>query len=264
MEGIPVRGVDVELKFDRPTPLRPMAAAAVRGLLGHVLSAQQPEYIRRWFKPGQGNNRPSACVFHPVDPVFRVASEYAFRIYAWDPPGDFLPAIIGALPAAQGRCFGESGARVCGFTYSSIKEISSGHVRPLSGPVRIQLATPVRIKSANGWTSERDMSLLHLVQAAVRRFNLLSEFYGNGQFLDLSPWIDLATNAIEAQRELHWVRPRRRSSTQETDLSLSGVVGDFVLDSIPPSVIELLCAAIPLHLGQKTVEGCGSIRVTAA
>jgi hypothetical protein len=123
------------------------------------------------------------------------------------------------------------------------------------------LLTPVRLKSDTGWIGEDELSLVQLVQASIRRLNLLSDCYGNRRSLSSYPWIEFAVGLPEIRRALQWDRSRRRSTSQGADLALSGVVGEIHLAALPHPILELLSAATLFHVGQKTVEGCGCFRL---
>jgi hypothetical protein len=97
-----------------------------------------------------------------------------------------------------------------------------------------------------------------LLMAAVRRVALISNLYGNGtpdwDFKSLSQ--QAAT--VECEKDLHWQDWTRRSSRQQKNMQLGGVMGHWKLrgDDLQ-AFFPALYLGTWLHLGKETVFGLG-------
>lgn len=257
--AISVRCIEGRVRFDRPAPVRHLATATLRGLAGHALAATAPEMVCKHFKPRAGNERPAAYLFQPLHDLAGMADAFPFRIVTWDREGEFLPAMKRALGLVAGWPFGESGARIEAIVCGPEEELKFSGSDHAGSRMKILLHSPVRIPVSGGWAGENNLALGHLVKASVSRLNILSQNYGGGQTLDPLPYLTEASFAREVRRELAWVSPRRRSSTQNINLCLSGIVGTVEYSGVTKLVTDLLLSASLFHIGRHTVEGCGHI-----
>jgi len=254
-----VRTISGTVIMDGMAPIRHLATATLRGLAGHLLTETDPDLTRRFFKPGQGNHSPAAYLFQPLFDRAGTGRGFPFRLVCWDREGEFLPALANALRAASGRPFGESGARVAGIEIGPEEELRfSGEENPPE-ELRIVIHTPIKLKAGGRWVGSEELTLGHLVLAAVRRLNALSEHYGSGEQLQEGFFLARASLARETGRNLRLVTPRRRSSSQGTYISLSGIVGWLKYRGITPVISNLLNTASVFHIGRHTVEGCGHV-----
>ncbi|HOC01311.1 MAG TPA: CRISPR system precrRNA processing endoribonuclease RAMP protein Cas6 [Verrucomicrobiota bacterium] len=269
MSGLKLRSVECALRvnrtlrFNRVAPVSPLVSATVRGLAGTLLTSLHPEFTRRWFKPGQGNHRPAAFLIETLAHQVVASDLFPFRIRTWDPVGDLLPALVEALKQAPGRPFGDGGARVESVLFGEIQEgLADGeNICCLRQPT-IEFLTPLRLKASCRFLDEREVTLGHLTEAAVRRLNRLSLDYGNRSTLAETPLLAASAKVRETTRSLCWERVWRHSSSQNTYIDLSGVAGRITFAELPTLLTELLRAASVVHIGHKTAEGCGQFRLS--
>ena len=258
LDGLNVQVVGGTLLLDRPGFVRHLATAALRGIAGHELASLDMALLNQWFKPGSGGNTPAACLFQPRFSRAAMAGGFAFRIVTWDPPGLLLPALCTGLTRAAGRPFGETGARVAAVHLETPDTIRFTGLEAIPGRAAVlHCLTPVCVRADGQWLGEEAITFGDLVAAAVARLNRLSAAFGNRQELDPRPFLAAAACVRETGRDLEWVRPCRRSSTQGTNLALSGVVGSLGLDRLTPLLASLFCAVEVFHVGRHTTEGCG-------
>ncbi len=260
LAGLSVQLAECVLRLDRPTALRPLATTTIRGLAGHALAAEQPRLVRPCFKPGQHSHLPPACLFQPVLHQPSTGDQLPFRLIAWDPDGRFLPGQLAALERARGRPFGEGGSRVAGFHLAGLEKLEFCGLDPAPAPVRLAFLTPVALKHRKAWVDASTITLAHLCLAMARRLNALSQCYGNGLQLDPAAFLAQAALTRGQPPQLRWVSPCRRSSTQDSDLSLAGLVGWMDFPPLPGPLLNLLALAAVFHLGYHTAVGAGLLQ----
>ena len=259
LAGLNIQALEGVAFLDREAPVRHLASATLRGLAGHALRRHVPEMVDRWFKPGAGNDKPSAYVFQPLNKRAQSTTHFPFRMITWDPPGELLPAFYSALSKTEGVPFGETGARVVHFEWHVVQRLEfTGEIQAQSIQ-RILLHTPFRYKIRDRWVDERLLDLETLVRTTTSRLNLLSKAYGRDVYLHARPFIDLCVEAKEESRSLRMVQPRRRSSTQMQNIELSGLVGELRFAGLAEPLMNLLFTAGVFHIGKHTVEGCGHV-----
>lgn len=280
--GLKIRSAECVLYFDQRAPLRPLATATIRGLAGHLLTATQPDLVGRWFKRGhqaqlsadreteescgksvgfKPSHLPPAYLFEALRHEFAFSESLPFCIRTWDQEGELLPAFLNALKLAGDRPFGETGVKIRSASFSQIERWEFEESRQSIRPAAVEFLTPVRLKASGRWLGKFDVTLGHLVEAAIRRLDLLSVHYGNKSALSVPAFISAASKVRETARSLDWVSPRRRSSSQGIDIELSGLVGEIRFAEIPGMLVDLLNAAALFHIGHKTAEGCGQFRL---
>lgn len=260
VNGLPLRMLEGVLTFDRITPLRCLATAALRGLAGHLLHAASPELTRKYFKPG--DTRPSALVFQPVHGGGKSSLKMPFRLISWSADHDWLQVLLSVFQTMPGCPFAETGAVIESVHLSELQELQFETEPRAITPARITLHTPLMIRKGRRPIGEADLQLPALISAAVRRINRISRHYGNGQTLDEALFRDLAGHVLEIGRDVEWVSPRRRSSVQGRNISLSGWVGNIDFDALPPELADLFNLIACIHLGRHTMEGCGHLAIS--
>lgn len=253
--------VRCQLSFDRPTPLRPLATATARGLLGNALSAMNPAAVGSTFKPGHQNHLPPPFLLQPLHPREHTATTLEFNLVAWDAAGAAAAVLLAAFNRTQNHPFGESGSRIQSFEADPVSHLAFDAAELPADPARISLLTPLAIKHNKAWIGEHTLTLGHLVGAAARRLNQISLLHGNGGQLDIPALQAIASLQRESRRSLRWVSPRRRSTSQGENLSLSGIVGFLEFDILPPVIMQLLASLQVYHVGYHTVVGCGLIAI---
>lgn len=260
--GLRVRAVEGVVRLDRPAPVRHLATATLRGLVGHLLCESDAALVGRWFKPGHDNNQPAAFLFQPLHRHAATDTGFPFRLVTWDPPGEMLPALCRALARAGGWPFGGSGATVAGI------DMDGENVLEFEGcgsmdHATLELRTPHLLKHRGGWVQAEALTVGHLAEAMVRRLNRLSSFYGNGAQLEEMEYEAQAAMVYHASSDLTWVAPRRWSSTHGDGVTLSGIVGTAQVENLPANLASLLSAGEILHMGKHTTEGCGWLQIGA-
>ena len=257
--GISVNAIAGCLHFDRPTLVRRLATATLRGRAGHGLRDLAPHMVSQWFKPGQGHHIPPACLFQSLHGHAGVDGQFPFRIVTWDPPGELLPASVAALRHSEGKPFGESGTLIERVEFGEAMRLECSGAPRAVAACEIHLVTPLQVSAGSAWADASCFTLGHLVKAMVNRLNALSLYYGNGQQMDAMPFLADAAMVREVARQLDWVSPRRYSSPQDTSIAMSGVVGVLSVQGLSSLLADLLGAAAIFHLGRHTAEGCGYV-----
>ncbi len=260
LAGLNIQAVDGITYLDQPALIRYMATATLRGLAGHALCEYSSDMVKCWFKPGQGNNKPPAYVFQPLHSRSMTAEAFPFRIIAFDPPGELLPAFITSLQAAHNRPFGKSGAHVKKIEFHLPGRLE---FEPLARPapaLKIMLRTPACLRSKSTWITDKTITVGHIAAASVLRINHLSQHFGNGLQLDKMAFLADAALARDYDRKLEYTRTARNSSTQNTAVLLHGVTGSFIVEGLSANLESLLLAAGAVHIGKHACEGCGCIR----
>lgn len=258
-DGLKMWAVEGEITFDRPTPLRRMCTATLRGLAGTRLIEESPEIFARAFKPVQGEHTPPAYLFQSRLNKHECAEVLPFRLITWDAEHKLMEHLMVALSHAKGSPFGESGSLVRTCTWSTPFRRPFTGWKARSSSLKLHLKTPLQIRKLGRIVPEPELSLGHLVLSAQKRINLLSQHYGNGLSLPAGPFLEEAALARETSRHLREVLPMRRSCTQQNTISLRGITGSLTYTGISPMVTDLLSVAETLHLGRHTAEGCGQV-----
>ncbi len=262
--GLSLRMLEGELALDRPAPIRRLSSATVRGLAGTLLLRHNPEAFRGYFKPPASANTSPGYLFQPVLEREELGTFVPFRLVTWESSGNLLESFKSALDAAIGEPFGESGARVLGCSFSDTYSLRFRGARDADHSLLLELFTPLQFRQNRRSLRAQDLTLGHLVLAAVQRLNSLSLAWGNRILLDPSPFLAASATCPVRDVRLHQVSPARRSSTQDESILLGGIVGSLLLPSPPKVLADLLSIGEILHLGRHTAVGCGKIRLRSA
>ncbi len=265
VKGLSIHLLSGVIRFDRDTPVRHLSTATLRGLAGHALRWFDPELVDRLFKPGVGGQTPPAYGFQPLHRETGMAGGFPFRLVTWDSGNELMPALRSALDEwAVGKPFGESGANVASFDWQDEQKLVFEGVTGASPVQRLVLATPLRLAVDETWLTERTLTLGHVVQAGVRRLNLLSRCYGNGIQLDGRQFMASAACVRETDRSLRLVAPGRWSSTQGQGIELAGLVGHMVFEGMTNPLVSLISIMEVMGIGKHTAEGCGMMTLRDA
>ncbi len=131
---------------------------------------------------------------------------------------------------------------------------------------RWRLASPLRLQVQGRPLDAATITGPLLGRAVLRRVGLMAEFYG--AFEEEVDFEDLAREADRlriAEARLAWRPLRRWSSRQAAQQSISGLVGEIVLDFADAPRLARLADWIPLvHLGKETSMGLGHVTAEAA
>jgi len=126
-----------------------------------------------------------------------------------------------------------------------------------AGPLTVQLATPLRLKSRGRLRS--DLSFGDLVDAALWRVDLLAQHQVNRA-------IDLDHEALRARaqqcrttdKRLEWIDWATTSRSQGR-LQLGGLVGHLTVEGAWHDLLPLLRLAEQVHLGKNATYGLGKV-----
>ena len=143
-----------------------------------------------------------------------------------------------------------------------VKEISVVNPVESAKAVQVTLLTPLRIRN-EGHTAKR-LSFLDIAKAALRRFTIMTAFYGDGN-LPSQEWshhvLQLAERVVTLTDSLRPFGFDRYSGRQERSVRLDGVLGDIVFRDVPPELLWLLRIVEVIGLGKSTSFGFGRIAV---
>mgnify|MGYP005813695785 CR=1 FL=1 len=126
---------------------------------------------------------------------------------------------------------------------------------PPLGPVRIELATPLRLKVAEALVAPDRLRFRDFFSALLRRLSLLSYFHTDTPFeTDFRALVQAAEAVPITDADLRWHDWTRYSARQDALLQMGGLVGAFTLPS------AALAPFWPcLWLGQWTHTGKGAV-----
>jgi hypothetical protein len=203
------------------------------------------------------------------------------------PAGAFTPYLIHAFQRAGSRGLGRESGRFVLRAVEQEVELGSDRWQPiysaegatleqaetLAGPpgpapasLKLQLATPLRIKGNGRYLGARNLDARALLGALAARVSMLADLYGGGphgfERVRAHAAIDQVT--LEAQ-DLQWCDWTRYSSRQRTHMQLGGVFGTLELKGPGlPALWPLLVMGQWLHIGKATSFGLGRYRIIAA
>lgn len=203
------------------------------------------------------------------------------------PAIDLLPYLIQTFDRAGERGIGREGGRFELRTVAVEKELGSGEWRRVydaesgeyrrvaaecnpiapapSGPLRIELQTPLRIKRRGRFVGASDLASDDLLRTLLMRLSTLAAFYGGSE--DPFDWRQLAQHARDVrltESKLHWSDWTRFSSRQRTTMEMGGLVGEITLDGPGLGAFwPALWLGQWTHVGKGTSFGLGKYRLKA-
>ena len=126
--------------------------------------------------------------------------------------------------------------------------------------LRLQLRTPVRLKTAGRYVRRIDFSLL--VRALLRRASDLARFHCGAELdLDYRHWIERAAEVREVTARLRWHDWERYSQRQVRKITLGGLVGEVEFAGEWGPFMPLLRLGVDLHVGKGTGFGLGRYEI---
>jgi len=134
---------------------------------------------------------------------------------------------------------------------------------PWPAIARVQLKTPLRLTVGEKLMSSKNFSAPAFCAAVLRRFGLLSHFFGDGAApLDFSA-LKQEAMAVRAENiDLQWMKLYRHSNRQKARQSIGGILGEVTLDlSQAPNLRALMGWAPVLHVGKGTSMGLGRVEL---
>jgi hypothetical protein len=188
-----------------------------------------------------------------------------------------LPLIAYALQRAFGRGLG--GRRVAGELDDIVWEGDgesfsvwdregariAAHEPGLAVPVlvdarraRLRIATPLRLQSQGHPLGPEALGPRKLLTAIMRRASLLFEMHAGlpGVAAD-APELARQAERLTDSRDLQWKDWTRYSSRQQAEMTLGGVVGEWVLEGDLGPLAPWLWLGQWLHAGKNTTMGMG-------
>lgn len=135
-----------------------------------------------------------------------------------------------------------------------------------AGSIRLDLEylTPTRIRTEG--RTNRLPDLPAIIRAAYRRLRILDHFYGDGDSIpeDVSDMLAVAEQARPLDSSVRPYTINRRSTRQQTDMALDGVVGRASYELPDASLVPWLSMAEDCHIGKATSFGFGRIHCTVS
>ena len=262
VEGLNLQMAEAFLVLDRPVPVRHLCTATIRGMLGYALAPRHSQTYRRCFKPLP---HPPAFALQPLARTTAISREVPFRIVSWDPEGGFVAHALEALRDFAGARYGEGRARLVRLFADRPRKLHVARSTDFACQ-KIRLRTPLQIKHQKRILRAVDFTPDLFLSAAIRRVNLLSTLYGNGQVIKLSPAQEPAGQGIhffleKARIQVHDIQAFRRSRRQQCDVHLRGIVGNIRWPENCGPLSDLLALASVFGVGRHTSSGCGCIQV---
>ena len=255
-----IRIADANIEFDRPTPIRMLATSTFRGLFGYALKETYPQLFDDFFKPGANSNIPVPFAIAPMDNPPSPSNYLKFKIITFDPSGEVIAAFDNTAQFCVGRNFGTSGAKIKSCSFSPGSWYESIIPTPLPQKISINFVSPVSFKYNGKKVVENNFTLPLLIYAVYNTFSKLCKHYSvNEQRPSLPKWPDVLGNSFVQKNNLTWVSPKRYSSSQETTLNLSGMVGNIIIPYPTETLLRILNIAALTGIGKNTVHGCGRI-----
>lgn len=222
-----------------------------------------------------------------------VAESFELTLQLFGRSADYLSQVIHALRCAGQQGLGKAldkgfgrfdlaGVDQLVFSGGQWQSILSAQQRLQAAPpispkipampdrVDFRLITPLRLSESNKVNGKNQLvraehfAFHHLYRSVMRRIAMLSYFH---QRRDLVLEFDLETLG-RASREvdlvtsdLHWYDWQRRSSRQQKNIDMSGLLGSFAVKNLPVELWPWLWLGQWTHAGKSTTSGLGAYRL---
>jgi hypothetical protein len=203
------------------------------------------------------------------------------------PAGALIPYLIHAIERAGTRGLGREGGRFGLLAVEQETALGSDNWQtiysadnailqpaetlapppsPVPASVRLELATPVRLKRNGRYLGARDLDARALLGALAARVAILAELYGSGPSQFERALAHAAIDQVTLHPEqLQWIDWTRYSSRQRTHMQLGGVFGTLRLQGPGLAALwPLLVLGQWLHVGKATSFGLGRYRIVSA
>ncbi|GEM_PF-2161443 len=257
---INIRIADVNVEFDRPTPIRMLATTTFRGVLGYAVADLSPKAVSKFFKPGFNSNVPAPYALAPLDNPPSPSEYLKMKMVTFDPEGEVIAAFDNAAEYCVGRKFGLSGSKIKSCTFSPGFWYETVIPSPLPHKISINFVSPVSFKYNGKKVDSKNITLPLIIYSIYNTISTLCRHYAvNDQKPSLPKWPDVLGNSFVQKNNLTWVNPKRYSSSQETTLNISGMVGNIIVPNPTTTLLRLLNIAALTGIGKNTVHGCGRI-----
>ncbi|MGB9695253.1 MAG: CRISPR system precrRNA processing endoribonuclease RAMP protein Cas6 [Caldisericaceae bacterium] len=124
--------------------------------------------------------------------------------------------------------------------------------------VSIDFISPMRIKYRNKLVNQTNFEFHHLIRNLLRRFSLLSYFYGGEKLdLDYNAIIKQAETVRLSDKDLNWLELERHSLRTNESTLLGGIVGNVVFDKGASDFMQILRLGHYIQVGKNTSFGHG-------
>ena len=224
-----IRIADVFVEFDRPTPVRMLATTTFRGMLGHVLAEHYPELVSKIFKPGFASDIPAPYALAPEKNPKSPSNYFKFKLITFDPDGFTIETFDNLIHFCEGKHFGTSGSIIesCEMEPGTWFENTISEYIPKQ--ISVNFVTPTSFKYKGKKVLPNIFSLPILIAAIYNTFKKLCKHYAYDNTFSFPHHEEILGHGYIIQNNLKWVSPRRYSSSQETTLNLSGLVGNIII-----------------------------------
>jgi hypothetical protein len=209
---------------------------------------------------------------------------------------NYLPVVIESVSRAAKRGIGREGIRFLLYDVrtdappgydlkESVHGLPQGSLllsewlethKDFSGPVRILLPTPLRLRRQGRYLDRLEWPFF--LQSLSRRLEGLNCIFNQGQPVGTAVWKELADHfsrlapptimqgrpAEPANRAtwLQWKDLKRFSNRQKKKVPMGGLVGEIVIQDLDPWLYSWLRAAELLHVGKGAAMGLGRIEIS--
>ncbi len=276
--------------------VRGLAGYALRDLCEqHAAKAnlsrlEAAQIARDWFKPGERGHLPPPFLIQPQPGVVfdTRADVIPVRFVSWDARGDLAEVVREAFETeAPGRRFGSNQKlgrngrpncrqpHIAGIETSPIARLQfelatstlAHSTLHLLTPLSLKAQLPARARQTRGGLARKrtlraeEITLSHIVRAAVSRLNHLSTTYGAGTQLNPAEFLHQVSLSPILRFGLYDHRSRGRSEDQNTARYVQGVLGTFEFGPLSPSLDALFQAIRIFHAGHGTSQGCGLLEL---
>jgi CRISPR-associated endoribonuclease Cas6 len=203
---------------------------------------------------------------------YRFASSYTsqsgFEIYLYASATDKLPYVLSAIKTmieeiglGVNRSLGSlkaiyaDDALVYNGSKFDISKLSCSLFKPvkLSQKLRIDLVTPLRLKSNEKRVDPEDIDILKVCLSILGRYNELIDNPRQKQFI--------TTKAVLLSKELVFTDTTRYSNRQNTKMNLGGFTGKFLYDNVESEIGNILQLGEIIGVGKSCVFGLGQIKL---
>ncbi len=129
--------------------------------------------------------------------------------------------------------------------------------------VKLQFKTPLRLRKDR--KSNYHPNFRDIIAAAIRRFSILSYFYGEdfSKDFDFKAFIEPSNDINEIRSDIKIHRVTRYSGRQKRVIEMPGIVGEQEFKGVSGDYLNLLKLCEVIHLGKSASFGFGGIKVIA-
>lgn len=143
--------------------------------------------------------------------------------------------------------------------------ISAPPCPPPREQVRVDLLTPLRLRSGEHNVTPQTLQFADLFSSLLRRISLLLRLHASTPLeADFAGLSALARGVAIGARELRWYDWQRYSNRQQCKVPMGGVTGSFAIASLPAALWPFLWLGQWTHAGKGASMGLGRYRLQTA